>query len=511
MHAWFAWPVDHARSVKHPHILEFIGSEVRANRLCIFTEYVGGGSMRSRIRKFGAFDESLAARYLRQLLLSLEYLHARGIVHCDVKCANILLDDHGGSKLADFGDALHVSADGWVHEHGHLHGTPRYLAPEAITSEHNGPPRDVWAAGCTLIYMLTGQPAWRHKPIRSVEQLVAFIDHTRETPVTADIAAGLSAEAADFLRLTFIRDPLRRPSATQLLSHPFVARSHRLSGAVASGSVPSMAGESISPPADETRAPARSPAVLAKGMFGQDRVVGTDGTPRSGELLVQPAPGEPLERHCSGSSKSSTDSGRGGFPCSNTSARPPVSRPQQLVIPRDRSRDATKRWVAAEIECAVVVGGVVGATPPGQPSPYPTKAAFGSAMSGLSATSSVAASTATVSVDRSSDAGVSAVDGFALARASPASAASTAFARSHSGGAPRIQSLGRTAATGQRPTAVARCASGPCGQPSLTQASTPLRARPAARRSGGDGRPWSDPAETRPDVQLCGTPKRHSV
>ena len=484
-----------SRCVNHPHIVRFIGSEVRASRVCIFTEYLGGGSVRSRIRKFGAFDESLAARYTRHLLLSLEYLHARGIVHCDVKCANILLDDNGGSKLADFGDALPVSADGWVHEYGHLHGTPRDLAPEAITSRHNGPPRDIWAAGCTLIYMLTGQPAWRHKPIRSVEQLVAFIDHTRETPLSADIAASVSSDAADFLRLTFVRDPLKRPSATQLLSHPFVARTRSAPRVMVLGHVEGELQGRKSPPANETRAPRRSLAPrdeVERKSPRADVSVGTDAS--GGMILVHPTP---LGRHCSGSSKSSTDSGRGGFPIDNAVVSPAAAHTEPvLVLPSEASATGPSDRAAADVESAVWVGGVVGAAPPGTPMPAVTKSQFGSSASGLSGVSSVATSTATASMDHSRDG----------PRSPDLQAPASTITRSQSSGAPRVRDLGRKAAGHQ--AGAARSASVP-NAISAAMFATPMRAPRGVRRSGGDGRPWSDEAaRVYPPVPLTGRQRR---
>lgn len=212
------------QKVQHRHVIKFLGSELRSKKLCLFTEYLSGGTLRRLIRKFGALNEALAARYTRHMLLALEYLHSEGVVHCDVKCSNVLLDEQGRATLADFGDAMAVSPDGWLHEGGHLHGTPRYLAPETISGRYNGAPRDVWAVGCSLVYMLTGRPPWRHMPIKDVQDLLSHIHSTEETPLTPEIEAGLSDTAVDFLRHILRRDPLERASAAQLLRHPFVTQ-----------------------------------------------------------------------------------------------------------------------------------------------------------------------------------------------------------------------------------------------------------------------------------------------
>ena len=211
--------------MRHPHVVEFKGSEVRSHKLRIFTEYLSGGSVQDALRAFGCFEEKLAARYTRHLLRALVHVHSQRLVHCDVKCANLLLDKDGRAKLADFGDTEPTNGHGWVkRQTASLRGTPRYLAPEIATGTHNGAPRDIWAVGCCLVYMLSGNAPWRHVPIHDVQKLMAFVSTTHTTPLQASLAQGLSADAVDFLNLTFTRNPVHRPSAEALLRHPFIAR-----------------------------------------------------------------------------------------------------------------------------------------------------------------------------------------------------------------------------------------------------------------------------------------------
>lgn len=71
--------------------------------LNIFLEYVPGGSVATLLRNYGAFEEELVRNWVRQILLGLNYLHERDVIHRDIKGANILVDNRGGIKISDFG------------------------------------------------------------------------------------------------------------------------------------------------------------------------------------------------------------------------------------------------------------------------------------------------------------------------------------------------------------------------------------------------------------------------
>lgn len=89
-------------------------SSMDAAHLNIFLEYVPGGSVPALLGKFGAFEEALVRVFVRQTLQGLAYLHEKGIIHRDIKGANILVDNKGGIKISDFGISKRVETGSFL-------------------------------------------------------------------------------------------------------------------------------------------------------------------------------------------------------------------------------------------------------------------------------------------------------------------------------------------------------------------------------------------------------------
>lgn len=73
------------RSLQHPHIVQYLGTEVQDQKLLIFTEWVSGGSIQILLQQFGKLAERIVMNFTRQVLVGLAFLHSRGVVHCDIK------------------------------------------------------------------------------------------------------------------------------------------------------------------------------------------------------------------------------------------------------------------------------------------------------------------------------------------------------------------------------------------------------------------------------------------
>ncbi|KAJ7535690.1 hypothetical protein O6H91_12G042800 [Diphasiastrum complanatum] len=207
------------KNLSHPNIVRYLGTAREEEALNIFLEFVSGGSIASLLGKFGSFTEPVIRMYTRQLLVGLDYLHSNRIMHRDIKGANILVDNQGCIKLADFGASKKVVELATISEAKSMKGTPYWMAPEVIRQTGHNWQADIWSVGCTVIEMATGKPPWSQQ-----FQEVAALFHIGTTKSHPPIPDHLSADAKDFLYKCLQREPRRRPSASELLKHPFVLR-----------------------------------------------------------------------------------------------------------------------------------------------------------------------------------------------------------------------------------------------------------------------------------------------
>jgi serine/threonine protein kinase len=222
------------KSFNHPNIVRYLGCEFDEAKqvLHIFQEWVSGGSVTSLLSKFGPFPMPVIRTYLHQVLLGLKYLHEHNILHRDVKGGNILVNNDGIVKLADFGasKSFHVDQDGALLDvedamsQMTMRGTPYFMAPE-VFEENYGRKADIWSFGCVAYQMLTSNPPWRGLGIQSPMKLFLYISkHPGPPPVDCDkndIGSSISESLSNLLEQCFERDPTNRPSAQSLLEHPF--------------------------------------------------------------------------------------------------------------------------------------------------------------------------------------------------------------------------------------------------------------------------------------------------
>jgi serine/threonine protein kinase len=131
------------------------------------SRFMENGSLQTTLRKTGKFSESVAAIYIVQILRGLKYLHEQGVLHRDIKGANILTSLDGQVKLADFGVAMKLS-DAPSEDEQFVVGTPYWMAPEIIEMSTPTPACDIWSTSSfdplTLkISLLFHQERWLYR------------------------------------------------------------------------------------------------------------------------------------------------------------------------------------------------------------------------------------------------------------------------------------------------------------------------------------------------------------
>ncbi len=196
----FANEIRITASMHQRSVVDVVDADANANRPYLVTEWVEGESLDIVLRR-GHLPPSTAIRIAGALARALSHVHGRGVIHCDVKPANILIRNDGQVKLADFGIATPIGAAG----NGTVFGSIHYMSPERLLGEPPGPQCDVYALGVTLYEMITGrQPFTGDSPF---DVAVARRTSAR-LPASSFVRIPASVESA--LRRALAQDPAQR-------------------------------------------------------------------------------------------------------------------------------------------------------------------------------------------------------------------------------------------------------------------------------------------------------------
>ncbi|XP_074189886.1 mitogen-activated protein kinase kinase kinase 4 isoform X3 [Rhinolophus sinicus] len=205
--------------IKHPNLVRYFGVELHREEMYIFMEYCDEGTL-EEVSRLG-LQEHVIRLYSKQITVAINVLHEHGIVHRDIKGANIFLTSSGLIKLGDFGCSVKLknNAQTMPGEVNSTLGTAAYMAPEVITrakGEGHGRAADIWSLGCVVIEMVTGKRPW-HEYEHNF-QIMYKVGMGHKPP----IPERLSPEGKDFLCHCLESEPRMRWSASQLLDHSFV-------------------------------------------------------------------------------------------------------------------------------------------------------------------------------------------------------------------------------------------------------------------------------------------------
>ena len=203
--------------LKHKRIVRYYGIREDKESVSILMEYAKGGTLRKLISDKGALCEKDVSKYCQQILEGLVYVHEMKVIHRDLKCANVLLDDFCNCKLADFGiskDAENVrSMSGAETDCGSVY----WKSPECIEGIKYGWKSDIWSFGCTVLEMLNKEP-----PNRELSASAAMWKIVQNN-MNMHFPPGTSDCCILFTKLCLQKEPKERPSAKELLGHSFIS------------------------------------------------------------------------------------------------------------------------------------------------------------------------------------------------------------------------------------------------------------------------------------------------
>ncbi|KAI8806769.1 kinase-like domain-containing protein, partial [Cladochytrium replicatum] len=217
--------------IDSPYVVKLYFSFQTKENLYLVMEYLNGGDCGALVKAVGQLDEKWAKQYIAEVVLGLEFLHARNIVHRDLKPDNLLIDQNGHVKLTDFG----LSRVGFLGRRAraarnaeepesaepHFVGTPDYLAPESILGLGQDAGVDWWALGVILYEFLFGIPPFHaDTPQEVFENILArkidwHKDEMQISPEAMDLMERLMCYSTE--------DRLGANGAWEVKSHPWFA------------------------------------------------------------------------------------------------------------------------------------------------------------------------------------------------------------------------------------------------------------------------------------------------
>lgn len=196
-----------ARTVTHPNVCRTYDLDEADGEQFISMEYVDGEDLASLVRRIGRVSGDKALEIAHQLCAGLSAAHAAGVLHCDLKPANVMLDGRGRVRITDFGLAGSVAE---LRDDRRLAGTPAYMAPEQFAGRKVDERTDVYALGLVLYELFTGQPAQAGRSIADFARLHQTVD-----PVPPfEIVPNIEPEVEQTICACLQKNPeLRPPSA----------------------------------------------------------------------------------------------------------------------------------------------------------------------------------------------------------------------------------------------------------------------------------------------------------
>uniref|UniRef100_A0A803NQC1 non-specific serine/threonine protein kinase n=1 Tax=Cannabis sativa TaxID=3483 RepID=A0A803NQC1_CANSA len=205
----FAQEVFIMRKVRHKNVVQFIGACTKPPSMCIVTEYMSGGSVYDYLhKKRGFFKLPNLLKVATDISKGMNYLHQNNIIHRDLKAANLLMDENGVVKVADFGVARVQAQSGVMTAET---GTYRWMAPEVIEHKPYDHKADIFSFGVVLWELLTGKLPYEF--LTPLQAAVGVVQQGLRPPIPKQTHPKL----VEILGKCWERDPALRPDFSEII------------------------------------------------------------------------------------------------------------------------------------------------------------------------------------------------------------------------------------------------------------------------------------------------------
>ncbi len=180
--------------------------------ICIVMEYICAGDLLSYIRKRSKLNENIAKFIFKQIILSLQFIHNKNIVHRDIKLDNILIDLNNKIKICDFGVSKKINVNDIMYDQC---GTPAYIAPEILKNKgYEGFSVDIWSCGVVLYAMLSGTVPFKGNDLNELHNLIMKGKFNTINDISND--------AKHLIKSLLEVDPKKRININNILNHPWL-------------------------------------------------------------------------------------------------------------------------------------------------------------------------------------------------------------------------------------------------------------------------------------------------
>jgi hypothetical protein len=299
-----------AASLDHPNVVPIYHAGEDGGKLYVTMRFVEGTDLREMVALQGRLEPRVAARIISQVASALDAAHARGLVHRDVKPANVLIDDSSGhphAYLTDFGLTKQASSQSGLTKTGMIVGTMDYIAPEQLQGTEVDARADIYALGCVFYQALTGQVPYP----RDTEPAKMWAHMSEPTPSLLAVSPHLPPELDEVLKRSMAKEPGDRylsagdfgRAAVAAAEGQVLSRTERSvatgdaapASATAVGAIPATQGATAMAPAPPTAgaATAMSPAAPATAPPAWGPPTAPPGSPPGGYAPPSPPYGVP--------------------------------------------------------------------------------------------------------------------------------------------------------------------------------------------------------------------------